>query len=141
MKSISIFFVLPLIFDRSFALVIRSLGISTLKSFPRRSLTILKAGENYEKIDDWSTLQVPQKDKPIGYVDDKTVQALTWALNADGTKNTPPEMNPTLPVGKWLSERKDIGIALSGGGLRAATLSLGWFVINVFLVFATSDEC
>ena len=37
-----------------------------------------------------------------------------------------PELRTDLPVGKWLNDRPNIGIAMSGGGLRAAVCSLGW---------------
>jgi hypothetical protein len=37
-----------------------------------------------------------------------------------------PELQDYFPVGQWLRQKANVGIALSGGGMRAASCTLGW---------------
>jgi hypothetical protein len=51
--------------------------------------------------------------------------AMVWALGDSTFEH--PEQRTDLPVGKWLQTRSNLGICMSGGGLRAATCALGWY--------------
>jgi len=91
------------------------------------------------KIEKWSELGIPHRERPYGLnrevrkdedggkveIDKAGVVAtIAWTLPQ---KSPFPELNTELPVGKWLAGRDNLGIALSGGGLRAATCTLGWW--------------
>lgn len=51
--------------------------------------------------------------------------SLVWAFSGN-TTYLHPECRPDFPVGEWLRSRPSLGIALSGGGMRAASTCLGW---------------
>jgi hypothetical protein len=96
-------------------------------------------------IHDWSKIRVPQEgtgnlpyglnlvttvDKATGAFTtvkkDQSVSAIVWALPDDLSNFVHPELREDLPVGRWLKSRKNLGISMSGGGMRAATCALGW---------------
>jgi len=98
-------------------------------------------------IQDWSKIRVPQEgtgkvpyglnvvttvDKATGAFTTvqndslQSVSAIVWALPDDLSNFVHPELREDLPVGRWLKSRKNLGIAMSGGGMRAATCALGW---------------
>jgi hypothetical protein len=52
--------------------------------------------------------------------------AMVWSIPFNSTY-VYPEMRPDLPVGKVLRSRPNLGICMSGGGMRAATCALGWY--------------
>lgn len=91
-------------------------------------------------IKDWNALRVPTVVKPYGLnvaIDDQTlkstpkdgvVTSIVWAF---GGEYVHPELRQDFPVGQWLNERPSLGIALSGGGMRAASTCLGWYVLRV----------
>jgi hypothetical protein len=56
---------------------------------------------------------------------DQKCGAMVWALGDSAFDH--PEQRNDLPVGKWLQTRPNLGICMSGGGLRAATCALGWY--------------
>eukprot|EP00978_Attheya_sp_CCMP212_P028807 scaffold100531_cov56-Attheya_sp.AAC.3 len=56
---------------------------------------------------------------------DQKAGAFVWAIGNEAYVH--PELRPDLPVGKWLNSRPNLGICMSGGGLRAATCALGWY--------------
>lgn len=68
--------------------------------------------------------------------DDIPVKASMYAPNGDVAeafawtipKGTylHPELHSDFPVGQWLPKKANVGIALSGGGMRAASCTLGW---------------
>jgi hypothetical protein len=89
-------------------------------------------------IKDWTKIRVPTRVEPYGLnveineSNDQTlnstprdgvVTCLVWPFDGDYIH---PERRPDLPVGQWLNERPNLGIALSGGGMRAASTCLGW---------------
>ena len=84
-------------------------------------------------ISKWSALLIPDEgDPPTPYGLNQSVNrekksgvvsAAAWKLHQSLIH---PENNEELPVGKWIAQRDDLGIALSGGGLRAASCTLGW---------------
>ena len=38
-----------------------------------------------------------------------------------------PEYRNDTPLGDFIASRKDLGIAMCGGGMRAASSTLGWY--------------
>lgn len=86
-------------------------------------------------IEDWTMIRVPTFVKPYGLnveINHQTLEStprhgvvtsLVWAFGGDYIH---PELRQDFPVGQWLNERPNLGIALSGGGMRAASTCLGW---------------
>jgi hypothetical protein len=102
----------------------------------------------------WSKFRVPTKVVPYGLnveiMNDKlqsqprdgVVTSMVWAFG--GQKYIHPELRSDFPVGQWLDKRANLGIALSGGGMRAASTCLGWYVshhtlCNALCVAAFTD--
>ncbi|KAK1746153.1 hypothetical protein QTG54_002760 [Skeletonema marinoi] len=52
--------------------------------------------------------------------------AMVWPIPYNSSY-VHPEMRADLPVGKFLRSRPNLGICMSGGGMRAATCALGWY--------------
>jgi hypothetical protein len=71
-------------------------------------------GSNWSLDEALKPKEVPQK-----------AGALVWAIGNETYVH--PELRPDLPVGKWLNSRPNLGICMSGGGMRAATCTLGWY--------------
>ncbi|KAL7580527.1 hypothetical protein ACA910_003655 [Epithemia clementina (nom. ined.)] len=94
------------------------------------------------KIDDWSKVEAPSSAGGGNYgpnwtLDPKTLKpksvtgrcgTLSWAVGKtkDGQPSVFPERRMDLPVGQWLAKRPNLGVCMSGGGLRAAVCALGW---------------
>jgi hypothetical protein len=79
------------------------------------------------EIDHWITKPNPrnQAGVPYGLTVEGPANVAIWPI-PNNSNFTFPEQIPGLPVGDWLNRRTDLGIALSGGGMRAATCALGW---------------
>ena len=88
---------------------------------------------------DWRNIIVPQRvtgSLPYGQDSDgdsfktetknESASEIAWAFSSDPTDFVYPELREDLPVGQWLRSRKNLGISMSGGGMRAATCALGW---------------
>lgn len=52
--------------------------------------------------------------------------AMVWPIPYNSSY-VHPEMRADLPVGKFLRSRPNLGICMSGGGMRAAICALGWY--------------
>lgn len=55
-----------------------------------------------------------------------TVTVKTWVGGADGTLTFPEVEDPDYAIPALSSGKAPLAICISGGGLRAATLGLGW---------------
>jgi hypothetical protein len=55
---------------------------------------------------------------------DHRVESFAWPT--PHPKYVHPELQTDFAVGRLLSDKADVGIAMSGGGMRAAACTLGW---------------
>jgi len=96
-----------------------SSGFRTIKSWDQVSEPWDKAGRRYGP--NWSVDENLEPKETPGQTG-----AMVWPIPFNSTY-VYPEMRPDLPVGKLLRSRPNLGICMSGGGMRAATCALGWY--------------
>ena len=96
-----------------------SIGFHSIKSWDDISEPWGKEGRRYGP--NWS---VDENLEPMSTPG--RTGAMVWAIPPNSAF-TYPELRPDLPVGKLLRSRPNLGICMSGGGMRAATCALGWY--------------
>jgi len=104
-------------YAHSFALP--SIGFHSIKSWDDVSEPPDKAGRRYGP--NWSVDDNLEPKATPGQTG-----AMVWSIPFNSSY-VYPEMRPDLPVGKLLRSRPNLGICMSGGGMRAATCALGWY--------------
>lgn len=106
-------------YAQSFSLPAPSIGFHSIKSWDDISEPWDKAGRRYGP--NWS---IDENNEPVQTPGQ--TGAMVWSIPFNSTY-VYPEMRPDLPVGAQLRSRPNLGICMSGGGMRAATCALGWY--------------